>query len=446
MRRNAIALLLLTPVACAQVLVAPEQWSRIRRGYESRPADPPLRCEVTPLAPQFNLAFRFQAGYTFHIPDSQYAGPTSGWSALITITPAGGDQRPVVLLDHKALSEATRLDSNFDVRGVYFLGVGRYSVESLIRDDRNRICRKQWQVVVEPSRGDRAIPSALPPNTVKEFSPVIWPNQHHLDSAAPVRLTILLNAAAFSPRRTVIRPSDRAVLLDALTALLEHLPTTAVRLVAFSLEQQREIYRSNSFAPPDVDKVADAIKALEQTTVDVHLLEKPLGHVDFLAGLIGRELSAPDQPDTVIFLGPTSRYGVTIPKDSLPTRADGQPSFFYLQYQGPRRTVVPDSMQQIPADLPPMGRAEDSTLPADAPSPPRGTGGTGGAGVGGSGSGSGGRGVRGGRGGLPGMSPPMEGGPDIITAAVARLKGKTLAIHTPADLARAIRRIEGLTN
>jgi hypothetical protein len=31
---------------------------------------------------------------------------------------------------------------------------------------------------------------------------------------------------------------------------------------------------------------------------------------------------------------------------------------------------------------------------------------------------------------------------DIINAAVTRLKGKTLAIHTPAELAKAIRKIE----
>jgi len=36
----------------------------------------------------------------------------------------------------------------------------------------------------------------------------------------------------------------------------------------------------------------------------------------------------------------------------------------------------------------------------------------------------------------------VEGQADVITAAVSRLKGKTLNIHTPADLAKAIRKIE----
>jgi hypothetical protein len=130
----------------------------------------------------------------------------------------------------------------------------------------------------------------------------------HADDAAPQRLTILLNAASFSTHRTVIRERDRERIADALTALLEHLPTTSVRVVVFSLEQQKEMFRADAFHPDDVTKVADAIAATPQTTVDVGVLKNPFGYVDFLAGVIRRELDAPDPADTVIFLGPTSRY------------------------------------------------------------------------------------------------------------------------------------------
>jgi hypothetical protein len=37
----------------------------------------------------------------------------------------------------------------------------------------------------------------------------------------------------------------------------------------------------------------------------------------------------------------------------------------------------------------------------------------------------------------------VEGQSDIISEAVARLQGRTLPIHTPAELAKAIRKIEG---
>jgi len=415
MRRAAIVLLLLTPAALAQVLVTAGELPRIERIFQSRDGVDALPCEVVPLTPSLNFAFRYQAGYSFRVPQSQYRDSTRGWSVLTSISPEGG--AAVHLLARTRLSEATRVGASFSIRGLYFLGEGRYSVESTIRDDRNRVCRKQWQVVVEPSRLDRAVPPALRPNTVRPFSPFIAPEVPSQGDGAPKRLSVLLNAAAFSTGRTTMRPHDRAVLLGALTSLLEHLPAASMRLVVFSLEQQREIFRADNFAPPDTEKVAAAVRSFEQATVDVHVLEKPLGHVDFLAGLIGRERDAPDPADTVVFLGPTSRYGNKIPENALPAPVGGTAHFFYVRYESPRHAP---STPEIPDDA--------AAQSASAPRLPS------------SGTGVGGRGrARPSDPPVPSQVPVAQ--PDIIMAAVARLKGKTLTIHTPADLAKAIRKI-----
>jgi hypothetical protein len=410
MRQIASVLLCLTPLACAQHLIPPGELNRLN--LEPRTGDRPLRCEVTPLPPSIDFAFRMEAGYAFHIPQSQYSGNTSGWSILIAITPEHGEA--AYLLERSSLASAARNGPNFDIRGIYLLGSGRYSVDATVRDGRNRVCRKQWPVVVKPSLANRAIPLAIPPGTIVEFSPVAPPVITRPDSNTPVRLSIMLNAAAFSMYRTVIRPYDRSVLLGALTSLIDHVPATSVRLVVFSLEQQREVFRTANFTPADIGKIADAFRSLEQTTVDVHVLQKPLGHVDFLANLIRREFAEPDAADKLVFLGPTSRYGPNIPKGMLPQQEEGSPRMFYVRYGVPRRPVGPI---QFPGNL---------TMDASSP-----TGRGGGEGGGRRGQGDG------------GPLPPMEGQSDIITAAISRLRGKTLMIHTPADLAKAIRKIEG---
>jgi hypothetical protein len=405
MRRAAIVLLLLTPMAPAQVLLSAGELAGLRQNFEPRAREQPLRCEVIPVPPGINFSFRFEAGYVFHVPQSQYSGGLGGWSVFTTITPEHGD--PTYLLARQELSDAPRADSNFEIRGVYFLGVGRYSVESIVRDDRNRVCRKQWHMVVAPSHANRRVPLMLTPGAVRQFSPFVPPDTQHQDDTGPMRLSILLNAAAFSTRRTIIRPYDRAILLGALTALIEHLPAASLRLVVFSLEQQREVLRVENFRPSDIDKVADAIRTLDQATVDVHVLQKPLGHVDFLAGLIRREYDAPDPADNTIFLGPISRYGTKIPEGVMPP-AEGNPRFFYIRYETPRRITM--------GNLPPPG----------------------------------GRSRSGGRGAANRTAPPptqpsqsLNGLPDVITAAMRLLKGKTLTVQTPADLAKAIRKIEG---
>jgi uncharacterized membrane protein YgcG len=441
MRLHAVVLLLLTPLAHAQVLLSPGELARVRAIFESRRGAPPLRCDMTPLAPEINFAFRFQAGYTFQVPQSQYSGSAGAWSILTAITPEDGASN--YLLAHYELPDVSRTDSNFEIRGAYFLGVGRYSVESTLRDDSNRVCRKQWQVVVQPSAADRGVPLALPPGTVRQFLPVISPRTQQREGTTPMRLTILLNAAAFSTFRTAIRPYDREVLIGALTSLLEHLPATSARLVVFSLEQQKEVFRAENFSPPDVGRAARAIRSMQQGTVDVHVLQKPLGHVDFLAGLIGREL-ATNPSDNIVFLGPTSRYGNKIPMDVLPAPAEAHPRFFYIRYEAPRHASSP---AEIPGVIMP-----DTALPGSkdpvSPDGPAGSGSSGGRGGGGSSGGGAGGGGSGGRGHGGHPIPPQalpfgEGQTDVITAAMRRLKGKTLTIHTPADLARAIRKIEG---
>ena len=363
---------------------------------------------------------------------------------LTAITPEAG--AATYLVGRTPLFDATRTGTNFDIHGLYFLGVGRYSVEATIRDDRNRVCRKQWQVVVSSSHGNRAVPLALPPESVRQFYPFISPDMKLANHEEPLRLSVLLNAAAFSTFRTTIRPFDRTVLLGALTSLLEHLPAADIRLVVFSLEQQREIFRSEHFAPSDTNKIAEAIRSLQQTTVDVHLLQKPLGHVDFLAGLIARERDAPNPADTVVFLGPTSRYGNKISERLLPAPAEGTPRFFYVRYEGVRRAAVTLAIPGIASadadgnDGRSGAAIPDPIAPENGPgqhAPP-----SSGMGTGMGGGGGGGR--SGGRGHSIDPQPESlpEGQADIITAAVARLKGKTLTIHTPADLAKAIRRID----
>jgi len=395
MRRAAVVLLLLAATMSAQVPVATDEVARVRSALAPRAGEQPLSCGVTPLAALPNFAFLFEAGYVFHVPQAQYSESDGDWMVFTSIHPDGHPLEDMSLIHRVPRKRATAAGSHFDIRGLYFLGVGSYWVESTLLDGRDRVCRKQWRVVVPASRAGRAIPSKLPPFHVAQYSPVNWPDPRNRDSAAPVRLTVLLNAAAASPRRTTIRDSDRERILGALTALLERLPTTSVRVVVFSLEQQKEVLRIESFGPSDMNEIAGAIAALPQATIDVNVLKNPLGHVDFLAGLIRRELEAPDPSETVVFLGPTSRYWGKLPPGALPAAGQAHPRFFYLRYERWSRPYVEPS--------------DPVHMSSRAPVPP---------------------------------TDPSRGQPDIVSRAVAQLSGKTMVVHTPAELAAAIRKIE----
>jgi hypothetical protein len=121
--------------------------------------------------------------------------------------------------------------------------------------------------------------------------------------------------------------------------------------------------------------------------------------------MIRRELAAPDAADTIIFLGPTSRYLDKIPKTMLPERGESQTRLFYVRYEAPE--LVRTGTRQSP----PTRR---STLidHQDAPDDSR------------------------------IILDPSQGQTDIIARAVTQLNGKTLIVYSPASLAEAIRKIE----
>ena len=396
-------LLLVAATMSAQVPVASDEAAHVRSDFAPRAGEQTLNCEVTPVGAAANFAFSFESGYVFHVPKALYSESDGDWIVFTAIRPEGRPLEDVSLIHRVPRQRAIVSGSSLDIRGRYFLGEGSYSVESTLRDSRGRVCRKHWRVLVPTWRFDRGVPSRLPPFHIAQYSPVIPPETESPDSAATARLTILLNAAAASPRRTTIRDMERGRLLGALTGLLEHLPTEPVRVIVFSLEQQKEVLRVDNFAPSDMNRIAGAIAAVPQATVDVNVLKNPLGHVDFLAGMIRRELAASDPADTVLFLGPTSRYLEKLPKDALPAVGQSHARVFYVRYERwgrPTGFVASTETTKRPQAVQP---------PEDGPFAP---------------------------------SESSRGQPDIISKAVAQLNGRTFIVHMPAELAAAIRKME----
>lgn len=174
------------------------------------------------------------------------------------------------------------------------------------------------------------------------------------------------------------------------------------------------MFRSDHFAPTDIARLTEAIIAMRTATVDVSVLQNVAGHATFLAGLISRELNAPDAADTVVFLGPTSRYGSKIPNGGVPSQSSAHTRFFYIKCEAqqavPARSGRPGSSSGT--DQWTGESLSDPTVPKTYDVV------------------------------WPASSGSAQGQPDIITAAVSELKGKTLIIHTPADLAKAIHTIE----
>jgi hypothetical protein len=365
MRSLAIALLLASTGA-AQVIVDPARVGSMVKALERQADERPLRCEVTPIKPSLNFGFRFQAGYVVHVPMNQYSGAGHGWAMLTRVTPEGGGQQPVYLGSRVGLPTIPKTKVDIEVGGGYLLGEGRYDVDWALLDDTGRVCRSSWRVDARLGRHERQVNVAMPRDTVADFTLRGRSGRKRgADDAAPIRLTVLLDAAPLVPFRTRLRASDRVILLGLLSSLLERVPVRFVRLVIFNLDQQKTLLRQDAFAPNALGRVAQSLNGAELGRVDYHVLQNPHGHVDFLAGLINQELRAETPSDVVVFLGPETRYGDKVPQAALEEPRGAVPQFFNLQFKAYTRAApsLPDSISRATAKA--KGKTIVIRTPAD---------------------------------------------------------------------------------
>jgi len=224
-------------------------------------------------------------------------------------------------------------------------------------DERLRVCRRQWTVEVKPRPSERRVKLAMQPNTVEEFA---WENSFQkarpadADAAPPRSLTVLLDIAPLSLRRQRLRAADRLLLIALTSSVLESVPAKRVRLVAFSLDQQREIFRRDALAPGDLDQLEQVMEGVELATVDYRVLQNPGGYQRLLSGLVERELAASPPSDTVLFLGPAVRYLDKVAANFAERPASFAPRFYYFQYRPILRGPVaylPDTIDRLVSRL-----------------------------------------------------------------------------------------------
>jgi hypothetical protein len=349
--RTLLMLLLGGTAAMGQFVIPPSRIPESLRRFEPVAGEKELRCEVVPLHPSLTFGFRFQAGYLVRVPMNQYFGPGHQWAILTRITPEGGS--PTFLGTRMRLPDVPVTKVEMEVGGGYLLGEGRYRATWVLYDESGRVCRKEWPIEARRSHHDRNVKLAMAPNTVTGFSRIVR-DRRNTDDAPPFRLTILMHAAPMSPRRQRLGARDSVMLLGTLSSLLDRLPARDVRLVVFNLEQQREIFRQEDFKIERMEQVSQAIDGLQLQTLDYHVLQNRKGHVDLLAEMVNKELTADTSPDVVVFLGPLARQVDHFPEHLLATTQGTAPRFFYLQYRPPflnMQAVLPDLIHSLVSKL-----------------------------------------------------------------------------------------------
>jgi len=356
------SLLLFWLIACSGFVISAAGQSRlsdseaadIAPAFESHSSNS-LKCGIVSSTPELDFDFRFVTGYFVHCRLSLFEGRRTVLNAYLKVTPKG--KSPVVLgaiyhlpqISSEMLSavggDVRKLKNEVGTSGAFWVGPGEYSVEILMKDDRNRMCRKKWRLRAGTKRSERDVQLAIQPLVVEAIDQKSW-NITNSRDAGRLRLTILLDAAPINPYQSRLRAWDRAFLLECVYSVLRQTPHSSVRLIAFNLDQQREIFRTAEFGTSGFLSLSRALEDIETASISVEAL-KQRNSPQLLANLANHELAEAEPPDAIIFLGANSPLDVDVGPGLLTAKKPDSPSFFYFEYTSWPGAPFPDVIQRL---------------------------------------------------------------------------------------------------
>lgn len=326
----------------------------VEKAMDDKAPSEPLNCHVQTLSPVLNFAFRFEVRYIVDCPLAQFDGRPSQIVSYVRVKPRGGAS--VVLGERLTLpSIPPKRSTDFrwnhfheqaEWSGVFAVGEGEYPVELLVLDDRERIFRKSWNVRAEPHGKERMVQVAMSPYTVASASVVFWSDNPEIHEKGP-RVDVLLDAAPLFPKSLSLRAWDRAFLLNSLGSLLRTLHPDSVRLVAFNLDQQREVFREENFTRHSFRKLFRALQELELGTVSYRDLARQNGWSELLTRLVTAEIKGDSPPDAVIFLGPSARILDKLPRETLSPCDSSNRPIFYFKFSATPGNEFPDAIHHL---------------------------------------------------------------------------------------------------
>jgi len=313
-----------------------------------------LKCWLERWGPGLDFAFRFVTDYVTNCQLSQFGGKKDVLVTYVRVTPEG--KSPVLFGSVSRIPEISpemkvaiggnirNLKNDLSLSGAFALGEGKYLFELLLEDEQNRTFRKHWTIRVAAHRSERGVALAIKPLTIESIEQTPW-QAASSERGGNLSLTILVNAAPMNPFHSRLRAWDRAFLLETIYSVLRETPHKSVHLVAFNLDQQRELFRSDEFDRAAFQELSRALTQTELSSVSVKALKK-LGSPDFLVVLANQELSA-ERSDAIIFLGPTNPMGAKITEGALSEKKAGSPPFFYFEYYPWYGADFPDSISWL---------------------------------------------------------------------------------------------------
>lgn len=346
-------LLLMAGSAAAQLPLDPKTEKMFARLIENDSKSERLDCSVDTFTPFLDFSFRYEIGYVVRCPVRQFNGKKTALGTILRVKDGKGPLTtlgqfysvPAIPAELKGKVDLQHLRNEIEFSGVFAAGEGNYEVQLLVFDEHNRRHRKTWHAKAHPHGDEARANAAMEPGSV---APVSLPPWKGISSdGTGLKLTVLLDAAPVNPFSLKLRAWDRSFLLGALSSLLRQTPVASVRIIAFNLDQQLEVFREDDFDHTGLHRLSAALNKLELGAVSYRILQQREGWQGLLGALMRDEVFRGRPSDAVVFLGPTIRVDKKVLPGWAASKNDTHAPLFYLQYSPVPGREFPDSIQYL---------------------------------------------------------------------------------------------------
>jgi hypothetical protein len=293
-------------------------------------------CEVTADKPSLGFDLRFHTDYLVTVPVKVLAQAGDWLRVVMRVSPAADGAKALYLVERFDIPDVPEgAKGEFMLAGGFEVGLGRYRVDWVMRDSRERFCSSHWDLEAKPERGQRDLPLTLGPNMVADWGQDAFgaAPQDRRDPPEPLNVKIMLNLSPVKPEESVLKPRAVTALFSMLSSITHVASVGHVTLIAFNLREQKIIYQQEKADKIDFTALAKAVQSPTAGTIDYHLLKDPRSETRFLTKLLTDQLGTQaESPDAIIIAGARIALDRKVPLESLRAGGAAVCPIFYLSY------------------------------------------------------------------------------------------------------------------
>lgn len=294
-----------------------------------------LPCTVTPVKPILGFDLRFHSGYDIAVPLRELAGNGDILTIVFRVTSNAAKDSPIYFfqryhvpeIDADASGDAY-LDGGFDI------GEGSYHVDWMMRDRIERVCSSNWDVTAALSGNETSMKLPIARNAIDSSEQEFFhaePPVKRLESQGSFKIKVLLNFAPQQGSAAAMEPIDTSALVSILRNISRDPRICRFSVVAFNMNEQKVIYRSEDADHIDFPGLGKALATVKFGMIDYRKLADPHSGSEFLSRLVEDEL-ANNRSDAVVFAGPKVTLSDEVPPDSLKELPAVNYPVFYMNY------------------------------------------------------------------------------------------------------------------